>query len=298
MKKNKIILFVSIIIGVVLLSGVAIFLVKKTTSSNKMTVEDIYSTNIIASVELLNNQMDTATQKLSTTNDNSMMLPLAYTSSLNYDELAELVSSMATIINDTKNNFVTEVSDKPEYETKIVYTGKALDGTNEVYTIYYSETPDTSFNDDKDETRTIITGIAIRGDKEYSVYGQKETERKESELELRIIFDQRNYVEISHELENRETEYEYEVVRNGRSVSEFSLELKESYGRTIVEIEKEFAGREQEIKLINYENSAKVKIELEEENINLVCELVTKEDGKNYYVFTNLKTQEKIEVLA
>ena len=144
-------------------------------------------------------------------------------------------------LDDIENKFVVEESDKDLYETKITYNGQGLDNEEQTYIIYYKETivNDDDKGKDKDEVETTLEGIAIVDGQEYKVFGEKEVEKDELEIELEIIFDKDNYVKISQEKENNKTEYEYEVVKNGRTVNEFEMEFKQKNGKMVIEIEKE-----------------------------------------------------------
>ena len=286
MKKNKLFLSIISVLGLGLLS-VAVISCKKTFPNNSMSIKDIYSQNIVASIGLLDSQLETSKVNVSTQKD--------------FNELVSFVKSMATFVDDMENKFVVEESDKDAYETKITYNGQGLDKEEQTYMIYYKETivNDKDKDKDKDEVETTLEGIAIVDGQEYQVFGKKEVEQDELEIELEIIFDKDNYVKISQEKENNETEYEYEIVKNGKTVNEFEMEFKEKNGKITVEIEKEINGKKEkiEVKGSDNRNTIKIEIELNEIKSKFLCEYFTKEDGSNSYVFTNIENGEKIEVL-
>jgi hypothetical protein len=300
MKKNKLFLSIISVLGLGLLS-VAVISCKKTFPNNSMSIKDIYSQNIVASIGLLDSQLETSKVNVSTQKEVSQKMLLTNTTEIDFNELVSFVKSMATFVDDMENKFVVEESDKDAYETKITYNGQGLDKEEQTYMIYYKETivNDNDKDKDKDEVETTLEGIAIVDGQEYQVFGKKEVEQDELEIELEIIFDKDNYVKISQEKENNETEYEYEIVKNGKTVNEFEMEFKEKNGKITVEIEKEINGKKEkiEVKGSDNRNTIKIEIELNEIKSKFLCEYFTKEDGSNSYVFTNIENGEKIEVL-
>ena len=266
-----------------------------------MSIKDIYSQNIVASIGLLDSQLETSKVNVSTQKEVNQKMLLTNTTEIDFNELVSFVKSMATFVDDMENKFVVEVSDKDAFETKITYNGQGLDKEEQTYMIYYKETivNDKDKDKDKDEVETTLEGIAIVDGQEYQVFGKKEVEQDELEIELEIIFDKDNYVKISQEKENNETEYEYEIVKNGKTVNEFEMEFKEKNGKITVEIEKEINGKKEkiEVKGSDNRNTIKIEIELNEIKSKFLCEYFTKEDGSNSYVFTNIENGEKIEVL-
>lgn len=300
MKKNKLFLSIISVLGLGLLS-VAVISCKKTFPNNSMSIKDIYSQNIVASIGLLDSQLETSKVNVSTQKEVNQKMLLTNTTEIDFNELVSFVKSMATFVDDMENKFVVEESDKDAYETKITYNGQGLDKEEQTYMIYYKETiiNDKDKDKDKDEVETTLEGIAIVDGQEYQVFGKKKVEQDELEIELEIIFDKDNYVKISQEKENNETEYEYEIVKNGKTVNEFEMEFKEKNGKITVEIEKEINGKKEkiEVKGSDNRNTIKIEIELNEIKSKFLCEYFTKEDGSNSYVFTNIENGEKIEVL-
>lgn len=301
MKKNKLFLLMILVVGLGLISTIVVSC-NKINDTNTMSIKDIYSTNIITSVGLLNHQLESNKENLSYQGNTEQKMLLANTSEIDFNELAGFVKSMATIVNDIENKFVVEESDRPEYETKIMYNCQGLNGEEQTYIIYYKETivNDKDKNKDKDKVETTLEGIALVDDKEYQVFGKKEVEEDELEIKLKIVFDEKNYVKISQEKETNEVEYEYKVVENGRTTHEFEMEFKEKNGKMVVEIEQEINGQKEKIEVKQSENKNKIKIEVEFNGIKstFLCEYLTKEDGTNYYIFTNTENGEKVEVLV
>ncbi len=312
MKKSKILL--TIIVSAVVLALTFSFVSCKKDNNptgQKMNIQEIYSKNIVASLGLLNNSMQESKVNLAGRRLASRQLLAENVPNIDFDELTEFVKGISSLVQDMENKFVIETSDKAEYETKITYHGQSIDGNDELYVIYYNETPvnqaqdDDDDDDDKydkdndnlDEVETTLRGVAYVGTNEYQVTGSKKIEKDEVEIELQIRFDQQNYVEICQEKENGEVEYEYEIVKNGNTVREFGLEFKTKNERTVIEIEEEVNGTERKIEIEGTANSNKLKIEVEinDTKQEFTCETFTKESGEIGYRFTNLETNQVVE---
>lgn len=205
-----------------------------------MSIKDIYSQNIVASIGFLDNQLETNTVNLSSQRGGNQKVLLTKQFELDFNELANFVKSMATIVDDIENKFVVEESDKDLYETKITYNGQGLDNEEQTYIIYYKETivNDDDKGKDKDEVETTLEGIAIVDGQEYKVFGEKEVEKDELEIELEIIFDKDNYVKISQEKENNKTEYEYEVVKMVELLMNLKWNLNKKMGKWLLKLRK------------------------------------------------------------
>ncbi len=313
MKKTK--KFLTILVMIVgILATVILVACKKNTQtddepnnpSNQPTnMQEVYTTNIVASLGLLSNVVKDENVNLVNRKMSASRMLLANTTPMpevDYDELVEYVKGLSSLVQDIENKFEVTESDKTEYATKIVYHGQDMEGKDETYVIYYNELPvqtqDDDDDDDKDldEVETTLTGVAYVGTKEYTVTGSKEIEQDEVEIELQIRYDRANYIEISQEKENGEIEYEYEVVKNNQTVKEFGVEFKTRDNRTSIEIEEEVNGLEREIEI--YQTSEdKLMIEVKDNKTtqNFVCQTFTKEDGTLGYRFTNQQTNEVVE---
>lgn len=301
------------------------------SGDKQTTMQEVYTTNIVASLGLLSNVVNEEKTNLVNKNVAAPRMLLANTtptSDVDYDELVEYVKGLSSLVQNIEDKFEVVESDKTEYATKIVYHGQDMEGKEETYVIYYNEVPlqtqdvdddhdddkdddydddkdddfdddkDNDFDDDKDldEVETTLTGVAYVGTKEYTVTGSKEIEQDEVEIELQIRYDRANYIEISQEKENGEIEYEYAIVKNNRTVKEFGVEFKTRNNRSSVEIEEEVNGLEREIEIYQT-NEDKLMIEVKDNKSNqtFVCQTFTKEDGTVGYRFTNQQTNEVIE---
>jgi len=271
------------------------------SGSKQTNMQEVYTTNIVASLGLLSNVVKEEKVNLVNRKMSASRMLLANTTPMpgvDYDELVEYVKGLSSLVQDIENKFIVTESDKTEYATKIVYHGQDMEGKDETYVIYYNELPIQTQDDDKDldEVETTLTGVAYVGTKEYIVTGSKEIEQNEVEIELQIKYNQDNYIEISQEKENDEIEYEYKVVKNNQMVKEFGVEFKTRDNRTSIEIEEEVNGLEREIEI--YQTSEdKLMIEVKDNKTTqkFVCQTFTKEDGTVGYRFTNQQTNEVVE---
>lgn len=174
-------------------------------------------------------------------------------------------------------NITEKASDREGYQKMLSATNKDMVGNDYSYVIYYNETekidPDRDFDDIEKEY--IITGIMVDGDNEYELFGKKEVEGAEFEIEFTVRIDAGNYVKIKQEVELGEHGLEYEVYRNGVLVDSFELEVGFKESKTEVEmktvingIEKSFefekkqVGNRTYIEVETVENGVKTKIEV------------------------------------
>lgn len=277
---------------ILLIGGVFSFIAcnKKTKEDDqKFTslVNDVYSTNIIASMNLLTTTDGSSSVKLSRKTLNSG-------NNLNYEELADLASSMSTLVDDVKNSYQVVKSDLKEYETKILYKGTSLENLEAEYVIYYNEKLVES--DGWDEKEYAIKGIARKGTEEYTLVGKKETEGNEFELELEILVDNKNFVKVSQETENNEVEYSYEVVKDGKVVNEFEFDFEKG-DELKIEIERQTETGLEEIEIKKDDLSGRIRIAVKKQGTtyHLVLKHISDATG-NYYEFTDINTKEVIKV--
>ena len=139
------------------------------------------------------------------------------------EEILLSAHSLGSLLSFSPGSVETLPSDREGYESLQVVTINDIDGTSETYSLYLNETVrEIEEEHDEWEKTTRIEGIAIRDGVEYAVRGERSEEKErdewETELELRIALDAKNYVEIEQSLEDNENEYEYTLVENGREV--------------------------------------------------------------------------------
>lgn len=207
------------------------------------------------------------------------------TSEINIEIINQYLEMMESLLVDNGPILVSEgVSDLPEYSTKLVYSVKSLSGEVEEYQIYYNQellVDDEEDDDDKDfddlldkddESEYRLTGIAIIGNEEYQIIGEKELEENELEMTIRIIKDDNNYVVIEQEIEKNEVEYEYTVYKNGRKTLSLSMEVENN--------------NEVEIKFTTNENGVKETYKFSKETIsgNEVIKIKYQSTSTNYTI--------------
>ena len=137
MKKNKLFLSIISVLGLGLLS-VAVISCKKTFPNNSMSIKDIYSQNIVASIGLLESQLETSKVNVSTQKEVSQKMLLTNTTEIDFNELVSFVKSMATFVDDMENKFVAikmhfgEMGNisylRPNYAKAVVDVVKELGG--------------------------------------------------------------------------------------------------------------------------------------------------------------------------
>lgn len=132
---------------------------------------------------------------------------------------------------------VDEVSDKAEYLNKISFSCKKLTNETISYTLYFNQELSSGIEEKDDEEKEEITnieeseytlsGIAIVGDKEYKITGEKEIE--EGEVEYNYDVYSNNTLSYSMSLEMEEAnEIEYQIVTTNDGVEERIVYSKET----------------------------------------------------------------------
>ncbi len=120
----------------------------------------------------------------------------------------------------------TETSDRPEYETKIIFEATDLSGNKDIYVLYYNQIEQIELDEDENEIEYTLNGIAIIGETEYQLKGEREVEEGEESLDIVVKLDEKNYVIIEQEVENGEQEYEYEIIKDGKKYKSISFEVE------------------------------------------------------------------------
>ena len=80
--------------------------------------------------------------------------------------------------------------------------------------------------DKEDEVEYDINALAVIDGVEYEVFGKKEVEEDDEEVEIKFIIklDKDNYVKVEQEIEEDEVEYKYDVFKGRRMVSSLKFE--------------------------------------------------------------------------
>lgn len=211
-----------------------VFLCSCKSSSSKeplSSANDFYGLGAVTTVNLLqSNETALKTKNLSTTEDIHPILNKfnTYFSSLDYFSGEELIQT--TVEKNTDSDY--------PYESKMIISGKDMNGIASEHILYYTETLIKEKKDD-DETKKIyeLSGIMVENEINYYLLGNREIEQEEDEHEnelniraYRDLNDRLNYVEMEQEisLEANETEkeYTYRVYTDGHMVEETSVEFE------------------------------------------------------------------------
>ena len=92
--------------------------------------------------------------------------------------------------------------------------------------------------DKEDEVEYDINALAVIDGVEYVVFGKKEVEEDDEEVEIKFIIklDDENYVKVEQEIEEDEVEYKYDVYKGRRMEYSLKFESEEENGKTIVKL--------------------------------------------------------------
>ncbi len=139
-----------------------------------------------------------------------------------------------------------------ENSIKQVIAVPMLDGTNDTYTIYYTEQNGNTYvkadDDDETEVHAQLSGVVVLADNTYyTLSGTRETETEKDEYECEIEFvikkDETHFVkmEYSNEIELNETEDAFEIsIYEGNSsvaVSSTEVSFEKENGEIKMELE-------------------------------------------------------------
>lgn len=209
-------------------------------------------------------------------------------------KINQYLQMMDEVLSNDTFEVLEEVSDKSEYQVKLVFSSKNLAGETSQYVIYYNQTIES--DDDDGEEEYTISGIAISGETTYQLTGEKELEDEEFELELKVTLDDENYCIIEQEIEDDEVDYVYSIYKNNKLFSKISLEqeddelevkfisnndgIKESYS-----FKKESEKNQEVIKIKYHSNSEVVNIK--------VKSYFDEELGETIYHYTIVETNEE-----
>ncbi len=189
-------------------------------------------------------------------------------------------------------------SDLPEYETMYTISVNSINGEVENYLYYYNETilkdddDDDLFDfDDEEERESRLDGIVILDGVTYNMYGKKEIEGNEMEVEFKISLDNDTYVKVEQETENGEEEYKYTKYENGRRVYQTEMEVEEKNHKVEFNFkEKDSNGITTYYKydIIELDGKKYVRVHLNDgtENIEARLEVSVDENGNRVYTFS------------
>ena len=155
---------------------------------------------------------------------------------------------------------VTNTNVKYPYETMMTIKGKDVDGSDDQYTMYYTETlVKTDVDEDEQEKEFSLVGIMVIDNVDYYLEGERTYIQMEQETSI--------------ENNEREIEYVYSVYSNGNLVEQTSVEF---------ETERKGAKEEVEYELEFIKGSAKGKYKLEKETVAGITQIKVKYnlDGK------------------
>ena len=134
-----------------------------------------------------------------------------------------------------------QISDREEYAVKLVYTTKNILGESITYTMYYNEEEIAEINPDapehgddisseaeKEDYESMLTGIIVVGETEYTLEGLRrfDASGEEEEIVMYSKLDSQNYVKVKYEIEKNEKKFVYEVVAEGVVTSRTRVKLE------------------------------------------------------------------------
>lgn len=221
------------------------------------TTDEVYAFSAISAVSLLNQQYTT----------NSGMTPMSFMAdedepiiTTELDQLNRYLNIMEKFVGSSQSLAVELVtSDLPEYETKVNFTTKNILGEDVVYAIYYNEVFLDDSSEEDDEYETELFGLMTYNEIDYQLSGKREMEDDEESIRITASIDEFNYVNVKYELEEEERKFIFEEFINGELM-----------------------------------NSTKVKVETEDDEIEVKLEFVAGEAKGKYKFEQEIKDEKTI----
>ena len=116
------------------------------------------------------------------------------------------------------------------------------------------------------------------------MYGKKEIEDDEQEIEFKISLNENTYVVLEQEIENNEQEYSYKYYENNKKIYQTELEFEDNeitFKENSSESKKKYS-----FKFIN-DHQVKAKIKINEETFYLLINIELNELNEKVYTIIN-----------
>ena len=270
-----------------------------------MSAQEIYSMSAVTSAEYASNNISMGISTMSAT---ARPTEITEATLATVDEVISMFEGylVGDGISQVESVPTEEDGKYSTYKTKVVVTIPNADGTNDNYTMYYTESSDEQTatvddeedkDDDEDkeeetEVETSLTGVIVDGDKEYVISGNKEVVTEdgetETEVEFKTIFSDGNYIVVSEEKEAGEVEYSYSFYENGVLVKETSIELETEDGKEEFSFEIENGDDvEIEYSVEKAKDSNILFVSYENENTEQEFKVEKTADGKSKFTYEN-----------
>lgn len=162
---------------------------------------------------------------------------------LNSNEQQAAISALekAQVMLGNKLEIKKEKSDKNDYSSmyQIIYN-------DSVFKMYVTDTKEKVESEiDEEEVTTKLFGVIAHEGNEYQLEVTKSIEKElgesEEETEVKVIFSQGNYVQVSQEIEEetfeKEETFAYKVVKDGRKVEDFEVTREVEGNREKIQVE-------------------------------------------------------------
>jgi len=180
--------------------------------------------------------------------------PVAEEPATETDEvLARYLQLVETYLSNEAITAQATTSDRPEFETMLVYTSKDMLGDTRTFIVYYNEVVfeepvteepietndyddqdqdrdhdrDEDFEDEyNDEIETELTGLIVIDGVEYELVGRKETEENETEYKFIAYIDQDNFIRISYESDEEDGEQKFRFTQVSEGILVYETKIK------------------------------------------------------------------------
>lgn len=225
------------------------------------------------------------------------------------EALEPYLKLVETFMGGTGYSVEVRESEMEDYEHTMVIAMKDITGETIHYTMHYNETiVDETTDEDQDyeEYESVLEGIMVIGETTYTLYGEREVDEGEEELQLTAKIDDENYatLEYEHEYDQGETETEflYELYRNNVLVKSIEIDFEQDAEETEMSLKFLEGEKESEYDFEIEREDGKTKITIEYkieyagdtiEEGDIEVEITFDEESGNYHVTYTIEVESK-----
>jgi len=251
---KKIITLLTIFVAVIAVAGCALLQDEDPRDTVFETREEIIGFSALSSVLTLHNRTTDTTlhqNRVVNLSNNDFEDTLAVLEEI--EELAPYLDLVNTFMGNGGNFEVAVTESQHEdYDHSMVITTINMKGEPVDFVLHYNETFEVDEDEefDPEEFDSVIEGIMIIEGVTYTLYGEREVDEGEEELELIAKLDDENYVTLDYEIEDEDGEYEsefvYELYVDGELVKMIEIDFEQDEEEIEMELKFISGNRESE----------------------------------------------------
>lgn len=182
------------------------------------------------------------------------------------NELNQYLFSIEELMNKSNNKYELYELKEGDYKYKMIVSIDS-NGLLSNYIMYFNENSAETDYENIDEVSSEISGYVESGEKKYFIFGTKEVENDECEVELKLYLDEEknSYIIASQEIEKKESEYSFKYFKNGNVEKEIEISTEVENDEYFVSVEVKKGNKHNGYK-IKYDEKTKMKVEFDYED--------------------------------